>query len=301
MFIPSVSDSAKKVSATFYYIFGIEVFLLILVTFFMILFIIKYRKKKNPHPENIEGSLFLEVIWTIIPTILVLIMFYVGLRGFIYIRKVPEEVMVIKVTARQWSWLFKYENGRQSDMLRVPFGKPVKLLLTSEDVIHCLYIPAFRIKEDCVPGMETYLWFTPDAIGTYDIFCTEYCGLGHSGMLSKAIVMSEKDFETWYAVKKVEGKKVNGLRVLQERGCLGCHSIDGTPKIGPTLKGIFGRKVKVLTAGKERTIIVDEEYIRRSILEPQADIVKGFPAVMPVLPLSKEDVDGVIEYLKILK
>ncbi len=301
MLIPKASNSADKVDTTFSYILGIEVVLLILVTSAMVFFVIRYNSRKRGTPENIEGSLLLEIIWTVIPTLLVLGMFYIGWRSFDFIRRVPAEVMTIKLTARQWSWLFGYENGRQSDKLRVPIGKPVKMLITSADVVHSFYIPAFRIKEDCVPKMETYLWFTAKEAGTYDIFCTEYCGLGHSGMVSQVIVMPEKDFENWYAAAERAPGRISGLKILEDRGCLGCHTTDGTKKIGPTFKGLYGSEVTVLTGGKERKIMADDEYIRRSVLDPGADIVKDYQNIMPKLPVTPEEMDAIIDYLKTLK
>lgn len=301
MFLPEASNSARVVDTTFLFILWIEVFLLGVVTSAMIIFVIRYNKKRNPRSENIEGGPLLEILWTAIPTVLVLIMFYIGWRSFVHIRKVPEGAMAVNVMARQWSWQFTYENGKQSDMLRIPLGKPVKLVLHSQDVLHCLYVPAFRIKEDCVPGLETYLWFTAKEIGSYDIFCTEYCGLGHSDMLSKIIVTSEKDFDSWYSVKEAAVMIAQGLKLLEGKGCLGCHSADGTTKIGPTFKGIFGRKETVLTAGREREITVNEEYLKRSILEPQADIVKGYQPIMPKLQVSEDEVKVIIDYLKVMK
>jgi cytochrome c oxidase subunit 2 len=166
-------------------------------------------------------------------------------------------------------------------------------------VLHSFYIPAFRIKEDCVPGMETYLWFTARQTGSFDIFCTEYCGLGHSGMIARVQVDEPSAFDEWY--KTAQAASGGGAQLLKDKGCLGCHSTDGTPKIGPTLKGIYGRKVVVLTGGKERTITADGDYIRRSILDPGADVVKGFPAIMPKLPLTKEELDAIEDYLEHLK
>jgi cytochrome c oxidase subunit 2 len=300
MLIPEASNSALKVDTTFSYILGIEVVLLTLVTAAMIFFVVRYNRKKNLTPENIEGSMLLEILWTAIPTLLVIGMFYIGWRSFDIIRLVPKEVMTIKVTARQWSWLFSYENGKQSDTLRVPLGKPVKMLITSADVLHSFYIPAFRIKEDCVPGLETYLWFTAQEAGTYDIFCTEYCGLGHSGMISHVSVMPEKDFDAWYSAVPAAAK-VSGLKILEEKGCLGCHTTDGTKKIGPTFKGLYGSRVTVLTNGLERVITADEEYLKRSILEPGADIVKGYPNIMPTMPVTSEELNALVEYLRTVK
>ena len=158
----------------------------------------------------------------------------------------------VHVTARQWSWLFTYDNGKQSDVLQVPLGRPVKLIMTSVDVLHCLFIPAYRIKEDCVPGMKTHLWFTANEAGTYDIFCTEYCGVGHSHMRSKVIVMTPEDFEKWLSTAESTALADLGPRLLQAKGCLGCHSLDGTPKIGPTFKGLLGRREVVITAGRKK-------------------------------------------------
>jgi len=300
MLIPQASNSAVNVDSAFYRMLGMEIVLLVLVTAAMIFFVIKYRRKEKTVPENIEGSTFLEIIWTIIPTLLVLVMFYIGWVSFDSIRAVPKEAMRIRVTARQWSWLFSYENGRQSSDLRVPVGEPVKLLLTSQDVIHSFYIPAFRIKEDCVPKMETYLSFTADETGTYDIFCTEYCGLGHSGMLSKVVAMSDKDFDSWYAAVPAAAKRAGG-RLLEEKGCLGCHTTDGTAKIGPTFKGLYGAPVTVLTNGKERTIRADEAYLQESVRNPKTDVVKGYPDIMPPTQLKPEELDAIVEYIETLK
>jgi cytochrome c oxidase subunit 2 len=300
MLIPQASNSAVNVDSALYRMLGMEIVLLVLVTAAMIFFVIKYRRKKKTVPENIEGSTFLEIIWTIIPTLLVLVMFYIGWVSFDSIRTVPKEAMRIRVTARQWSWLFSYENGRQSSDLRVPVGEPVKLLLTSQDVIHSFYIPAFRIKEDCVPKMETYLSFTADETGTYDIFCTEYCGLGHSGMLSKVVAMSDKDFDSWYAAVPAAAKRA-GRKLLEEEGCLGCHTTDGTAKIGPTFKGLYGAPVTVLTNGKERTVTANEDYLKKSVRNPKADVVKGFPDIMPPTQVKPEELDAIVEYIETLK
>lgn len=300
MLIPQASNTAGSVDAVFYRILGIEIGLLVIVTFTMVFFVLKYNSRKKTVPENISGNMLLEIIWTVIPVLIVLVMFYIGLVSFNSIRAVPKTVMDIRVTGRQWSWLFSYQNGKQTSDLRVPVGKAVKLLLTSDDVIHSFYIPAFRIKEDCVPKMETYLSFIADEIGTYDIFCTEFCGLGHSGMVSKVVVMPDKDFEAWYASVPAASKD-KGKQVLEEKGCLGCHSTDGTPKIGPTFKGLYNSTVKVLTNGRERTIKADEDYLRRSIKEPKADLVKGYSDTMPALPLKPEELELLVEYIETLK
>jgi cytochrome c oxidase subunit 2 len=164
------------------------------------------------------------------------------------------------------------------------------------------YVPAFRVKEDVVPGMERTLWFTAEEQGTYNLFCTEYCGPGHSLMLARVMVTLEEEFEKWLKPETSEVTKT-GLELIKIKGCIACHSTDGSPLIGPTFKGVFGRKSLVLTEGKEREVRVDEGYIRRSILEPEADLVKGFPPVMPSQEgvLTAREIEAIIEYLKTLK
>jgi cytochrome c oxidase subunit 2 len=304
--ISNISSSAAAVDKAFLFIAGISAALLAGVTFFMVYFVVKYNRKKNPNPQDIEGNLLLEILWTVIPVIIVLGMFYYGMKGFVFVRAVPEGAMPVKATARMWTWEFEYENGKKSNELKVPVSKPVKLSINSLDVIHSLYIPAFRIKEDAVPGLETYLWFRPDEKGTYDIFCTEYCGAGHSQMLSKVIVMPEEEFAKWYkeeAAAAVVSKEPTGARLIKEKGCALCHSADGSKILGPTFKGIFGRKIIVTTDGKERGIISDEAYIKKSILDPNADVVKGFPPVMPPQKgiLTDKEVEEITDHLKTLK
>ena len=192
------SNLANTVDSVFLFICSICVVLLAIVTFAMVYFVIKYSRKKNITPSNIEGNIPLEIIWTVIPTLLVLAMFYYGWIGYKEIRNVPKDAMVIKATGHMWAWSFEYENGKQSSILNLPLGKPVKVELSSWDVIHSLYIPAFRVKEDAVPKKKNYLVFKPDKVGTYNIFCAEYCGQEHSSMLTKAVVMPEKEFKAWY-------------------------------------------------------------------------------------------------------
>ncbi len=271
----------------------------------MVYFVIRYHRKRNPRAENIEGSTWLEILWTIVPTILVLTMFYYGLKGFQSLKKIPEDAMKVKVTARQWSWLFEYENGLKTSELRVPVGKPIALALTSQDVIHSFYIPSFKVKQDAVPGMTNHLWFKPIETGTYDVLCAEYCGLQHSYMLTKVIVLPEEEFKKWYEEggKKEAMIPPSGLKLFEAKGCKACHSIDGSQLVGPTVKGLFQKKVTVLTEGKERQVLADETYLRKSLLEPNADIVKGFPPIMPSQKgfLTEEETKEIIQYIKGLK
>ncbi len=315
---PNLSNPADD---TFFFILGISVTLLFLNTAVMLYFVFRYSRRRNPNPTDVKENLTLEIIWTVIPTSLVLAIFYVGWKGFTYMRTVPPDAMPVKVTARQWSWTFDYANGKETNVLKVPVRKPVKLVITSADVLHSLFIPAYRIKEDCVPGMETYLWFLPDQLGSYDLFCTEYCGVGHSAMITKVEVMAQKEFDDWYSGKqelaaeeKPEGKKPaekhtagprarEGAELFETKGCTACHTTDGTPKIGPTFKSMYGKKETVIHNGQEREITVDEAFIKQTLLHPEIDRVKGFPPIMPSQQgqLSDKEIDEIIEYIKSLK
>jgi cytochrome c oxidase subunit 2 len=310
---PNLANPADSV---FYFILAISVFFLVLNTAVMIYFAIRYSRKRNPHPEDIKENLTIEILWTVIPTVLVLLIFLAGWKGFVYMRTVPADAMPVKVLARQWSWVFTYENGREDTVLRVPVDRPVKLIITSADVLHSLFIPAYRIKEDCVPGMETYLWFLPDEPGSYDLFCTEYCGVAHADMTTKVEVMPENEFNAWYGAEpsaaqapgpvvaaKKEKARPGVAELLAVKGCLACHSLDGTPKIGPTLKGLFGKKETVLVDHAEREVVVDEAFIRQKLLEPEQARIKGFPPIMPSQKglLTDREIEDITAYIKELK
>jgi cytochrome c oxidase subunit 2 len=300
----SVANLPELVNHAFFLVLIISVVLLALVTFFMVYFAVRYRRTKNPVPREVKEPLALEIAWTVIPLILVLIMFYVGWINFVPLRRTPADAMHVNARARMWSWQFEYENGLKSPVLRVPRGKAVKLLLTSSDVIHSLFIPKMRIKEDVVPGMENFLWIHADREGEFDIFCAEYCGQGHSSMNSKVMVLPEEEFTAWYeAVKGEETKDHEIVELLEDNGCLDCHSTDGSIIEGPTFKGIYGRKIIVVKEGKEREITADELYLKRSILYPNDEIVKGYPGIMPSFEgeIPEEAVNSIIQYLKTLQ
>ncbi|MDC0357778.1 cytochrome c oxidase subunit II [Oligoflexia bacterium] len=291
------------INFSFYIIFWISVVLLLGVTVAMLYFVVKYHHKRSAGPKNIEGHFWLEVVWTVIPTLLVLVMFYYGWVGFERVRDVPKDAMVVKVTGQMWSWLFEYENGKQAIDLYVPVNKPVKLVLTSRDVNHSFFVSAFKLKEDCIPGRENYLWFEANKVAAYDIQCAEYCGTRHSAMLAKLHVLPKDGFDLWYNTI-LETKQMKGDQLLRIKGCLSCHSLDGTKLVGPSFKGLFGRKEIVKMRGGEASIVADEEYLRESILNPEAKIVKGYPAgQMPPQEglLSEEELDHMLKYLEELQ
>jgi len=297
------SNFAEGVDLSLYIILGISVIFLVGITAVMIYFVIRYRKKRNPKATNIEGSNLAEVIWTVIPTILVMIMFWYGWTGYKPMLNPPDDAIQIEAHGQMWSWWFVYENGKRSDTLVVPLNKAVKLDLISHDVIHSLYIPAFRVKQDLVPGKDNWMWFEGTKEGSYDIFCAEYCGQRHAYMLSKVNVIPENEYETWLNTKSKEsGDEHPGLTVIKNNACIGCHSLDGTKLVGPSFKGIWGISENVQTDDGEIEITVNEDYIRRSLTDPNTEIVEGYnKGLMIPYQLSDDDMNNLIEYLKTLK
>ncbi len=304
------SNYVSTFDTAFYFITGISLLFLIGLTFLMLYFVFKYNKKKNKTATQIEGSNLLETVWTIIPTLLALAMFYFGWEGWKPMTKVPKDAVNITSEARMWNFNFTYDNGKQSPDLIVPVNTPVKINLVSLDVIHSLFIPAFRIKSDMVPGRTKVMWFLPKSEGTYDLFCAEYCGLRHSYMNAKVQVLSKEKYQSWYgdttSVSKLAESSVPGsagMAIMKAQGCLVCHSTDGTKIVGPTYLNLFGKKEVVTRDGKDVTISVDDDYIKRSIYEPNADIVKGYPKGLMQSykgKISDADIAKIIEYLKSL-
>jgi cytochrome c oxidase subunit 2 len=295
---PSLITTSQAVDPVFKFIIGACLILLLGITATMVAFVIRYRRSRAPEPTSqSSGNIWLEITWIVLPSVLVLAMFYYGWAGYLSLRSVPKGALPVTATARQWSWSFTYANGKTSARLYVPVGKPVLVNLVSKDVLHGFYIPAFRVKHDVVPGMKNFAWFVASKPGSYDLFCSVYCGVGHSAMITSVEAIPPADFAAW--LEQGGGAEHAGKELLEKHGCLGCHSLDGSPKVGPTFKGIWGRPVTVLTGGKERAVIVDEAYLRRSILEPNADVVKGFQPVMPSFPELKDvEVEAIVELIE---
>ena len=309
------STAAGKVDAVFLFVLALCVAFLIFITFLMVYFLIKYSRRKRPKGQDIEGNTWLEIVWTLIPTVLFLVMFFYGWTSFDYMRSVPRDAMVIDVTARQWAWSFTYPNGKHTEELFLALNKPVKLELHSLDVIHGFYVPAFRLKEDVVPGKQNYTWFIPTQLGSFDIQCTVICGVNHANMLSKVVTIPVSDFEAWYFGDKnapVPGQAHSvaqvaptqespAVAILRTRDCLTCHSLSGDVMVGPTFKNLYGHREIVMVEGKERSITCDDACLEKAIQDPMAEIVKGYPPAMPSNPLPSTELKQVVEFIRGLK
>ncbi|MBI5521532.1 MAG: cytochrome c oxidase subunit II [Desulfarculus sp.] len=294
---PQAVNAVASVDRAFLFIFGVSAAMLVLITLATIYFVIRYSRQRHPVPADFDHNLLAEIIWTVIPTLLVLAMFYYGWQSFSALRGMPEGAMEVKVLARQWSWSFTYPNGRQSPELYVPVGQPVRLAITSTDVIHGFYVPAFRVKIDAVPGMTTQAWLRADQPGDYDIYCSVYCGLEHARMLSRVRAVSPQEFERWL----VQAPDQDGEAIARREGCLACHSTDGSILVGPSFKGLFGHQTTVLDQGRPVQVMVDAEFVRQVLADPSRRPTQGFPPVMPAYPhITPEQTAALVEYLKAL-
>lgn len=297
------SNLAAGVDKAFIFIFSVAFLFIAGITIFMIFIVIRFNRNKNKPAQQFDGSVKLEILWTVVPTIIVLLMFYYGWIGFAPMRQVPDDAMNITAIGRMWEWEFDYGNGKSSKELIIPVNKPIKLDLVSEDVNHSLFIPAFRVKEDVVPGYNNYLWFTPYYLGNYDILCTEYCGLMHSEMTTITRVISLEDFDKWLEDLVPEGDIPDppGLTIMKNAGCLSCHSLINTRLVGPGFQGLFGSQKQVISGKSEYTVIADEEYILNSIVNPDKEIVKGYNKRLMQSyegEFSEEELNLMIDYFK---
>jgi cytochrome c oxidase subunit 2 len=310
---PQYSTVAPQVDWAFWFIFWLCVFFFVLIVVLMGLFMWKYRRRAKVQIAHDAPSHHtpLELTWTIIPLILVIWMFWMGLRGYVDLAQEPQNAYEVYVTAQQWSWTFEHRNGAtEINQLTVPSGRPVKLIMTSTDVLHAFFVPVFRVKQDVVPGRYTNLWFESTRPGTYQLFCAEYCGTDHSQMAGIVRAMEADDFEreitelaNW--IKDVPDEKLHlaGLRVYAR--CASCHTLDGSVKIGPSFwetHDLWGQQRQLADGSK---VVVDENYIRTSLMNPGGQIVvgedgRGFPNQMPVLGLQmkEKEIRAMIEFIK---
>ncbi len=273
------------------------------MTIFAIKYRVKSRKDSGAATNQVDHNTPLEITWSILPLVFFVLIFVWGFEGYADMHTPPKDVLEIKATGQKWNWSFSYPGAEDSDSkLHVPIGRDVRILIQSRDVLHSLFIPAFRVKQDAVPGRYTDLWFRATKLGKFPIFCAEYCGTSHSDMLSEVTVESQEDYDAY--IEGLAGSDLTpvamGEMQYTKKGCVTCHSTDGTPKVGPSWKGIFGHEVKLADGS---SVMVDENYLRESILQPNAKIVEGFTPSMPSFQgqLKDKQLDGLIEYIKSLK
>lgn len=298
------STIAAEIDYAWYVVYYMDVLMFFGLMIPMFYFMSRYRRRTdNDKVSNITHSTKLEIGWTIIPSILVIALFFVGLKGYLMASVAPANAMEIRTTAEMYMWTFTYPNGStEVNRLVLPKDRPVKLIMSSKDVLHSFFVPEFRVKQDVIPGTYTTIWFEANANRETKIFCTEYCGVGHSEMMADVKVVDGAEFDEWVATGRLKGEAPVppaelGQKLYTQRSCNTCHSLDGTRVQGPTFKGVFGRTEK-LSDGS--TITVDENYIRESLLEPQKKIVETYPAVMPTYKglLKEHEIDAIIAYLK---
>jgi cytochrome c oxidase subunit 2 len=280
---------------------AVTAFFSLLIAGLLIAFAIKYHRQHDDEVGiPIHGSLALELLWTIIPFFITMVMFGWGAKVFFDTYRPPKGAMEIYIVGKQWMWKAQHMDGqREINELHVPVGRPVKLTMGSEDVLHSFYIPAFRVKADVIPGRYNVLWFTPTKAGRYHLFCAEYCGTKHSGMIGWVEVMEPNDFQTWLSGGRAsESPAAAGEKLFQDLVCISCHSDDAQAR-GPQLKGLFGHTVQ-LQGGA--TVVADEAYIRESIVNPQAKIVNGFQPIMPTFQglVTEEQLLQLIAYVRSL-
>jgi len=298
----AASSMASEIDGLFIFVTVVSLVLLVAVTGAMLYFVYRYRRQNaDERPVLVRESKILEVSWIVVPTILVLLIFNWGFKSYVKMNVAPSGAYEIRVQAQQWNFLFEYPNGVTTDTLYVPKGEQVRMKMSSADVLHGFYIPAFRVKYDILPNRYTSVWFEATKEGDYDLFCTEYCGRGHSNMDKVVRVVSQDEFDEW-----LEGAASSedvplpelGKQLYSQQGCQGCHTLDGSDRVGPSFQGLYGTTDHPLTDGS--TVTVDENYLRESILNPEAKIVEGYQNQMPgtYSRLSERQVSALIAFIE---
>jgi cytochrome c oxidase subunit II len=304
--IDQASTHAGPVDTLFLFMLALSALIALGVMAFVIFFVVKYRRGRDADRTNpIETHHKLELTWTIVPLLISLGVFVWAGRLYFQMYDVPADAMEVYVIGKQWMWKFQHPETGQVEIntLHVPVNRPVKLTMTSEDVIHSFFVPAFRIKTDALPGRYTTLWFTATEPGSYHLFCAEYCGTDHAGMIGQVIVLPEEEFQAWAGAAPVAGSGTQGAvqageQLFNSSGCIGCHRTDGTG-VGPSLVGIFGAEVQLSTG---ETVVRDEAYLRTSILRPAEQLVQGYQPVMPTYEgqLGEDQLLQLIAYIESL-
>ncbi len=301
LFPEQASTISSRVDAVFFYALAFSAFFSVLIAGLVIYFAIRYRRR-SPHeiPAAIDGSTWLEVFWTLTPLVLVLIMFAWGANVFFAMARPPDDALEIYVVARQWMWKLQHPEGqREINTLHIPVDQAVKLTMTSEDVIHSFFVPAFRTKQDVVPGRYSTTWFQATKPGTYRLFCAEYCGTEHSRMVGSVIVMKPADYQNWLQETAEGSLALQGRKLFTKLQCITCHGANPQAR-APVLEGIFNTTVPL---NDGRTVVADENYLRESIMQPAAKIVAGYQPIMPTFQgiIKEDELVQVIAYIKSLK
>ena len=285
-------------------------FALIIAPMFYSLVVFRHRKGETGDGVHMEGNTNLEITWTVLPLVLVVVFAYLSAVNLADVTRADPDAMIIRVRALQWDWKFEYPEygGFTSDELRIPVDRQVVLKMESSDVVHSFWVPEFRIKQDVVPGRITEYRVTPNLIGSYKVRCAELCGTSHYSMEDVVLVVEPDDFVAWarqeeiaWQDKLAAGGAIAGQAFVQKYGCLGCHSIDGSALVGPTWRGVYGEEVEL----SDGTIVIaDEDYIRRSILEPRLQVVKGFSAMTfnaQAVGMTNDEIEAILAYIATLK
>ncbi|GIK40966.1 MAG: cytochrome c oxidase subunit 2 [Chloroflexota bacterium] len=301
LFPDQASSIAGGVDAVYFLLTGLSLFFALTVLFFILFFAIKYRRGSNADRSGIVlESRKLELFWSVVPLLLALGVFVIQAKAYFDLYRPPVNALEIYIVGRQWMWKAQHPEGQEEiNQLHVPVNRPVRLIMTSQDVIHSFYIPAFRVKQDVLPGRYTSIWFEATQPGTYHLFCAEYCGTDHAQMGGSVVVMPEAEYQQW-----LSGGMGNvplaqaGEALFQQLGCVTCHQADNEGR-GPSLAGVFGQEVQ-LEGGQ--IVTADEEYLRESIINPRAKIVAGYPSIMPTYQgqISDEGLQQIVAYLKSL-
>jgi cytochrome c oxidase subunit 2 len=300
-FPQAASEQAGQVDALYFFLVAVTALFTALIAILVVVFAIKFRRKHDTEVGvAIHGSLALELLWTIIPLGITMIMFVWGAQVFFHMTRPPKGAMEIYIVGKQWMWKAQHMDGaREINELHVPIGRPVKLTMGSEDVIHSYFIPEFRVKADVVPGRYNTLWFTATKPGRYHLFCTQYCGTKHSAMIGWVTAMEPAEYQAWLGGGSSGGTMADsGAKLFQDLACSTCHLENGQGR-GPVLKGAYGKPV---TLQSGQTVTVDDAYIRESVLNPQAKIVAGFQPIMPTFQglVTEEQLLQLIAYVKSL-
>ncbi|HKS74282.1 MAG TPA: cytochrome c oxidase subunit II [Terriglobales bacterium] len=294
------STMAGNVDALFVFLLLLSALMSLAIFTMIIVFAVRFRKRPGVQAEQIEGSTPLELTWSIVPLGIFMMIFVWGAVIYFQERTPPRGATEVYVVAKQWMWKLQHQEGqREINQLHIPVGRDVKMIMTSQDVIHSFYVPAFRIKQDVLPGRYTTAWFRATKPGTYHLFCAEYCGTQHSGMIGDVVVMEPAQYQAWLSGGPASGSLADtGQALFQQLGCSTCHRFD-TQGRGPNLTGVFGKPVQLEDG---RTVVADENYVRESIVSPAAKVVAGFKPIMPTFQgiVSEEQLNALVAYVKSL-